>query len=314
MKTVKRGRSFYLRLSVLIVALGAPASMITKAILNQGFPDIPFMALRYGLVALVCVPAIWQARKAIRANWKLVVATGILVGIAVFCHTPSVRLSTASYNSTIHLLSPIIFIITSAVIYREKLVAEKMLAVTIAMAGAFIAVGLPALTGGDMQFYPEATVLIFINLLTFNIAVVYWRKLTEAGLSLAATIGATFFPGALMAMILTPFSLGSAPLPHLEMAEWAGVLMGTVYLGVMVTLVIHMLDVLVYKNVGPYIVSTLGYIQKLLAILLPIWILGEMISLHLMIGAFLIIASAVLVDIHKHRKPKRKPIETTDTE
>ena len=72
------------------------------------------------------------------------------------------------------------------------------------------------------------------------------------------------------------------------------------YSGVGVMLLIRWASTAAYSHIGGVMMGAFNYVEVFLAILLPVFILGEKLSLSMVIGGVLIVAGVYLLGNHKN--------------
>ncbi|MCL1877116.1 EamA family transporter [Candidatus Saccharibacteria bacterium] len=290
-------------ISVFSAVLTAPAYMLTKIVTNTQLDDMSFMAIRYGLIVVVCLPLVIKYFGKIAKNLRLVLACNVFLMIAGIVHTPAISSSTSSYVAIMHLFSPITFVLLSATLIREKLNTRKIIGITVAFIGAFVMFALPAITAdGTFQFYPEATILSFINGVCFGIVMIMWRKINLSGVPIWATMGSTFILLAVTTGVVSVISNGGVETPLSIVLANPAIPITIAFLSIVVSLISHIMNTEVYEKVGSTVVAATSYLGKILGIILPIVILRESLSVHLIGGAIITIIGIVIIDT----KPKRR--------
>lgn len=76
---------------------------------------------------------------------------------------------------------------------------------------------------------------------------------------------------------------------------------GTIYAGVIVALGARIISVVVYERIGSAVTSALAYHETLLAILIPVIVLHEQLSIEMIIGGILILFGVYVVEHHKSK-------------
>lgn len=227
---------------------------------------------------------------------------GISLTIAALCYTTNVQLSQASYASIVQLGIPIVFIIYSILMTKEKVKARSILGIAIAAIGAFLVVALPIImSGGDMaKINPFAMVVGVIDCLVYPLCVIFSRKANEAGLPVMVSFCMSAIIVAVVCTILAlVFSGPASYVPALS----PDVIVAVLYSGIVVALIVRMLNVLSYERIGSAALSGASYVESLLAILIPLIALGERLSIELVAGAILIVIGVYLVEtVHNTRQ------------
>lgn len=274
--------------------LSAPHGLVIKQTVGQ---VDPFMlnVLRFGLVALVCVPFVWRERQKLSTkSLRTIAFAGLYMSVAVSCFVEGVRLSQASYAAIVMLLSPILLLIYSVKLYGVRMSHRTIAGVTLAATGAMVLIVLPiALKGGGMAFYPVATVLLLLNCLSYPIALLQLKKANEMGISMPALIGISSVVVLGVSLVLLPITASNVSWPNGW--GWGGVL----YSGLAIALIGRMCKVWSYEHIGAAATSAMMYLETFLAVVLPVFLLHERIAVNTVLGGTLVLFGVYLVESHK---------------
>lgn len=286
---------------LLAITLGAPNATVIKYT-AEGMDMFVYNSLRFALPALICLPFIYKERKRINSkNLSYSVLVGLFLSAAVTTFVPALKMAPASYVSILTLITPIIFVIYSIKLTNDKINSRGVAGITLAALGAFLIVFLPVALaqGGQLEFYPGATVLMMINALTYPLAVIYSRKANEAGLSLVSIMGISaiviFFVSATVVIAQSSWQPQDVTTRNIA---------GILYSGIVVALIARMLSVASYERIGSAVVSALAYLEIMMAIGIPIVLLNEELSVGMVFGGALILLGIYLVEYHKSKHTK----------
>jgi drug/metabolite transporter (DMT)-like permease len=283
-------------LSLSGIFLAAPNATIIRLGLNHTtFPV--FNLLRFIVITLVTLPSFLRdIRKLTRKNASAALQGGIYMSIAVLSYTWAIAESQASYVAIITLLTPLVFIVYSARLTGEKISMRGVAGITLAAVGALVIVALPVALNqsGTFIFYPFATVLALVNCLAFPMAIIKFKQANEAGLPY----------GSLMMISSAVIVLFHAVVLALFYADASFTLDYTalftiLYSALAVSLLSRVISIVAYEKLGSVVSSALAYLETLLAILLPIFILGEKLSVEMVVGGILILLGLYVVEHHK---------------
>lgn len=287
--------------------LAAPNATVIKWVISDIDPFM-FNVIRGLAIALVTLPFIVVALPAFFRKHNLYNATmaSALMSVAILTNVWAISLSQASYVSIIGLVSPIFLIYFSAKMNNERISSRSLAGITLVALGAMAVVVLPVVMhqGGDFIFYPAATVLTLLNSVMFALGTIYYKRANEAGVSMFALIGYTswltvLFNGAALFYVQAEIPTASPKL-----------ITGVLFSGIGVALIARSLVVKSYEHVGSVVSAGLSYIQVFVAILLPVFILHEKLSVEMVFGGMLILAGVVVVEFrrtthHKHHHALR---------
>ena len=296
-KQKKRTGSFWFGVGLISALAIAPNATLLKVLLETLDP-ILLNALRSIILVLVALPfLLFYHRKYNRHNVRYALLAGVCMTIAVTSMLYALKASQASYVVVLGLLSPIFLIMVSRRVFGEKIKPRAAAGITLAFIGALIAVGLPLLLSGNSTtaFYPLATILMVVNCVAFTLGLVLTRKAHETGLPLTATSGITSAVIAAVAVSLALFThVDFSQVPELAVSQWAILL----YSAVIVVFVARMLSVAAYERIGSVPTGAFSYLSTVVALLIPIIVLGEQLPLTMVVGAMVILVGVYLTERH----------------
>ncbi|MCA9341445.1 EamA family transporter [Candidatus Saccharibacteria bacterium] len=296
----KNKKTFWIFLALLAALIAAPHATIIK--LNLANTDPMFYNIvRYSMVTLICgVLLLGKFKKLSSEGLRLAVISGIAFSLAVTFYVLAIEASQASYVATLALINPIVFIAVSSATLRERIKHKVVAGMTLAMIGALVIVAGPIIfsQGTSVGFYPEATFYMLIQSISFAVALVWMRRANEAKLPIIAVVGVQG-----IVVLVVSFGLFLA-FGDWDKAEFTPTLIGSAaYSAIGIALIVRSLNTLVYEKLGSAIVGSMTYLEVFLAILIPILILGEKLSLIMIFGGVLILSGIYIIEYRKsHRR------------
>lgn len=287
--------------ALVAVMLAAPNATIIRAAVLEA--DVFYFTLcRFLLIGLICLPFIFMSRRALfapKARRDVIIAS-VSLSIGLIAYALAILHSQASYVSIITLITPVIFIALSSKIFKETINRRVITGITIAMMGAMTLVVLPiAISQQGTAFYPLATALALINCFVYTIAIIFMRRANEHGVTMPSVIGVSAWFAALVCLVLFLLVGDKTAMPN-DTSYWLAV----GYSGIIVALVGRALNIWSYEHVGAATMSALGYFETLVAILIPVAVLGEKLSVEMVIGGIFILLGVYIVEHHKHPHAK----------
>ncbi len=292
-------RKKWLVIAIVWAIIGAPNMTIIKAAVGTVDPYM-WNIIRLTPVFLVTLPWIVKAWPMICKPrvFRYVMGTGVAMATAFTSLVLAIEASQASYVSIITLLIPIVIMVLSSFLLKERITRRAAAGVALAAFGGMTLVVLPlALAKGAISFYPLATLLGLVNCLSFGLAIVLIRRCSQiAHVPLAAHIGV----GALFTVIVSGvlfFLTGQADKPIVITGP---VLWGALYSGAWVALIGRMLNVEIYEKLGAATSGVITYFETLLAIIIPVFVLHEKLSITMVVGGIFILLGLYVVEHHKH--------------
>ncbi len=300
MKKNKKTRRFvWLYVGLLAALLAAPSATVIK-IASGAVDPLVFNSLRFSMVVVVTAPyMIYMGRRFTRKKLQQSLLMGICMTIATLSYVTAISLSQASYVSVVTLATPVIFIVFSIILTNDRLKKRAALGITLAAIGAFVVVALPfILARGEPTLYnPWATFLTIVNCLFFPLAIIFSRKANEQGLPIMASFG---FASVVVAAVSTFVAIIFVGVDGYAPAGSIGVIAPIAYSAIGVALIARSLNVVSYEHLGAVVSGALSYVEYLLAIILPILILGEHITFELIAGGLLIFAGVYVTETQHH--------------
>lgn len=301
-KTKKRSKhsvGFWFSIGLIAQLAIAPNATVIRVLIGDIDP-ILFNVIRTALIATVSLPFVIVAlRRFNRKNLFYVVIAGLLMAVNMISYVYALQYSQASYVGILSLASPIVLVILTHLFMKEKINFRAAAGVTVAAAGALMAVSLPLVMKSDapLQFYPLATILIAITCICFPLVIILYRKANEHGLSLTSSQGlssiVTFITITAVATVVhTPIDLST-----ITPGGWTGI----IYSAIGVIFVGNLLVIASYRRIGSGATAALTYLGSIVSITIPVVVLGEQLSAIVMLGGALILVGVYLTEHHRSR-------------
>ena len=210
------------------------------------------------------------------------------------------NLTTPLNASVIMTTNPILVLLASAVILKERITRLKIAGVSLGLTGALSLILLPVLLGyEDVEWRsgdPFGDGMILINAISYGIYLVSVKPLMAK--YEAMTVIKWVFTFGLV--IVFPFGYGQA----LEV-DWkempADILMGVLYVVVCVTFLVYFLNVYAMKSVSPSVVSVYIYLQPVFTGALSLSLGLEKLHWIKVMAAVLIFTGVYLVSVRKSK-------------
>ena len=276
--------------------ISAPSATITRSVIESVDPFF-YTLLRFLAIAIACVPFLYLARKKItRQTIPSLIQSGLYMSIAVNFFTLAILYSQASYVSLMTLVNPILLVLFSSFLLKEKITHRVSAGVTLAAIGVMVIVLLPIAIyqGQDFVFYPLATVLALINSIAFTLAIIKIRQANEAGISMMGILGFnSLVILAVSAVLLVVF--GDVQNTTVN----PNIIGAALYTGLIVATIGRGISVLVYEHVGSGLMAGLMYVEMFAALAIPIVLLGEKLSPEMIAGGTLVLVGIYVMEHHK---------------
>lgn len=300
--SAQRSYKKWVIIGLVSVIIGAPNSTIVKGLFGE-LNSTSLAFLKFAMMMVVFLPAviifIMKNKEIFKKNILNLALSAVGTASSVFVFYKAIELSTASYASIVSLLSPIILVLLSNKLIKEKVVPRAVAGVTLAAIGGLLIVALPAMLHGSAgsEFYPMATVLVLISCIGLPISVIYQRKSNEGGVPFSVYAGFTAVVVVFAVLIVSVFESGGVnhivtDIAGLSFWGWAAV----VYSAFVVSFMSRTLWIKSYEHMGSAVSSGLSYLETLMGIVLPMLIFNEKLSTELIIGALMVMIGVYLTE------------------
>lgn len=205
----------------------------------------------------------------------------------------------ASFQAVLSLLTPIVFVIISTMLTKDKVTRNKIVGFLFAVLGCTVMVAIPNLGNTSaMNFGSLPVALMFIQAICISFEIIIWRKENERGTPLVVILGVFCAAWSLIAGIIA-ISLGEVnQVQNLSITNFLIV----IYLGLIISILYNVVFTNFYRYFGTTSTATMKYFKKALAIIMPIIVLGEVMSWQTTLGTLLIVIGTIVV----HNKPKSR--------
>lgn len=284
-----------------IGSLNAPIIKHVTASLNP----IMFNTVRFGLAAAITLPFfLMHLHKLSKRNARYSILSGVCLFISALCFAVAIDLSTATYVALLTLLHPVMLVIFSIKMTNDKVDAKRMTGFSLAALGALLVIAAPLISAGnaDIRFYPLATMLVLVMIVTYPLAIIFTRKANESRVRLPIVSAIfiqtfTIFIFSLVAAIITN-NLESPT----AIASNKNTILAILYSGVLICIIDRVLNVKSYEHVGSAVNGGLAYMGIFISIIVAVVTLGETLSLTAVLGGIVILIGVIITD---HKLPRK---------
>lgn len=226
----------------------------------------------------------------IRANLKYLVFSGIMIGLNWIALFEAYRYTSVAVATLCYYMAPVIVILSSPLLLREKLTLPKFLCAAAAFAGMVFVSGILSQDppGADERI---GIVLGLVAACLYSGAILLNKKMGEVD-----AYDKTIVQLGTAALILLPYNLVSPDRGSLlSMNLTTGLLVLVV--GIVHTGIAYALYFSSIKGLKAQTVALYSYIDPIAAILLSVIIFRENMGLHGFIGAVLVLGSTLISDL-----------------
>lgn len=284
-----------------LVTLLAVVIFSANYVVGRGvYEDVPPVMLgfvRWGGAAVLLMPFVWQRVvkdwPLLRANWRVIVAAGILMPL--FGATAGyfgLTMTTATNGGILQVALPMLAALLAWIFIGETLAPRQLGGIAISVVGVLYLVsqGDPTRIAA-FSFNPGDLVLVFCNVALALYAVLV-RKLPRTIDPLALLFAICAVGG----LVHLPLLIGELALGHVvQFTERAAV--GLVFVALFPSIVAILCWNTGIKQLGPSVSSVYMYLVPVFTAALGALILGERIAHFHVIGAVLIIAGVTLTTL-----------------
>jgi len=282
---------FLVALAVTIVL--APNATVTRWLLGSWDPYF-LSFIRSLLAAVLCLPLVFKYRRNLRGRGLVYgVLASIMMAISVLCFIVSLNMQEASLVGLISLFTPIVLVYYSARVNHEKITTQAKLGVGVAVMGAFIMFTSNIGASGAIGFHLIPVLLGLVYCFTYPLATVYYKKANDQKVHLVALVSLGVALSAVINGVM--WLLNGAKTEH---SLTAPAVLGMLYIIVIVALYGKFLNIRSYEHVGSGVMGSLYYLQSVLAIVLPLFILHEEIRPFTLIGGAIILLGVWTTEYH----------------
>ena len=317
MSKIKKPISRWTIIGLVGALLAAPNPMIVRSVVSD-MPSLWWVFLRFVIITLILLlPMLVELYKkrrtsspqlhSAKAFRSLLIASSTLpLALVVFCE--AIAQSQASYVSIVTLVSPVVLVVLSQKLLGEKVSRRATTGLGVAFGGALLLVLAPLLIQhGSVDFYPVATIYALLNVVLFSVGMIYMRKANEAGYSMMTILGISSLSGAILTGAMISIS-GASIVTVLGLATQPAMILPLFYSGVVVSLLARALSVVSFEHIGAAMTAGIDYFGRFLAIILPVFVLNETLSIPMVLGGSLIVFGVLIVENtlprhhHKHHR------------
>lgn len=286
-------------LAILIAAiLGGGIPVFSKIALLE-IPPLSYTSLRFTLSLIFVLPLFLREKPTITKSSLKIVALSFLATLNVVFFAYGVRLTSAGAAQVLYTSAPIIAVVLSYLLLKERLGGRKVLGVLVGFIGTSLVIGLPALhTGSLFAGALMGNLIIFTAVISFTTYSVLSKKFQKKYTPIYLT---TFFilTAVFTSTILSAGELSSNP------GWWNNVgkqsLFSVAYVGILGTSVYYVLYQYAIKYGSPVIASTVLYLQPIATFFWAAILLGERLTTPFIFGAALALLGAWLTTRAKVR-------------
>ena len=201
------------------------------------------------------------------------------------------NLTTPINAAIIMTISPVLVIITSAIIIKEKITVRKIIGIILGLIGACILI----LNSGDISFENDfftGNILVLINATSYAIYLVLVKTLMKR----YNPITVMFYVFIFGLIFVLPFGIDE--IQKIDLTTFnEEIYLKIGFVVICTTFIAYMFNAFALKSLNPSVVSVYIYLQPLLASLIAIALNSDSLSLVKILSAIFIFSAVFLVSI-----------------
>ena len=278
-------------IKVIIIGILGGALPVFIKIGVSVMPPQTFIFLRYFLALLVLLP-IYFYKKEKLVNKKQFIIVAIFAYFNIFFAAIGIKLTSPIMSQMLYSCIPIITTILAYFILKNKITKKQIIGILIGFIGAFVIIILPAfnknaIPTGSLQ----GNLIVGLAVMSYATYTIISKKIQKNNSSLSVMTNIALFTFVLQ-LFIVPFEYSKINIAAIISPN---ILFAIFYTGVIGTAIYHFLYLNLIKTAGPIIASLVLYVQPIFTIIWAIVLLGESLSLFLVIGSIFVFIGAYLV-------------------
>lgn len=271
---------------------------VAKEVMPQYIGPFGFILLRVsGAALLFWLISLWGPKERIAtSDWpRLLGCTVLGMCINMLLFFNGLSLTSPINSSVITTITPVLVLILSAILIKERVTWKKTIGVTIGLAGALGLVFFSASHVTNAPNIPLGNLFVLINAVSFGLYLILVKPLT-----------AKYHPFTLMKWLFLMAVVINLPitLPQFMEVQWTSLpknaVLGMAFVVFCTTFLTYLLNIFALRELNPGTLSAFIYLQPMIAIAFAVSTGADSLNLLKVIAAILVFVGVYLVT----RKPK----------
>lgn len=264
--------------------LSGAMAAVTKIGLSQ-IPPFSFAFVRFLLASLIVTPFIWNKRKFLVQDFKTLGPFSIFATLNIIFFIVGINLTTANTSQILYAVIPIVVGLLTHFVLGEKLSQRKIMGIAVGFIGTFLVLFTPILErGGQFSGNLAGNILLVIAVICCSGYIMLSKKAQK-----------THSPFHIVSIFIILTTIALFPFFVFEFITkygwWNGISINSVfsisYVVLAGTIFTYLLNQYSIKNGGAVFASMAFYLSPLFGFLVAFILLGEQLTLGLIIGGFL---------------------------
>lgn len=276
-------------IALMIAGLLGGISPILIKIGVKEIPPLTLTAIRFFLATLIFLPFFlkFKTKNISKRDIKNISFISIFFALNVGIFSIAIQFTTAIVSQILYTLVPIIVVVLSYFVLKEKITKNKMIGLMLAFAGVAFLVQQSIAKEEVLTFgTPLGNFLSIAAVISWSLYMIYSKRLTNK-YSPATTTFFSFLVTTILLLLILPIELTIRPL-IISNVTFSGIssVLGLAFFS---SCLMFFLIQLVIKKTSPFAASLFQYLGPFSAAIFAIPILGEKPTFPLIFAGFLII-------------------------
>ena len=290
MNIQKNEKKSYLMLIAAMTVMGTVG--ILRRYIEISSALLVFFRGLIGALAILLFILLFKRKEIKRISLKsflMLLAGGVFLGVNWLLLFEAYNYTTIAKATLCYYLAPTVVLLLSPIIFKERLTPKKLIAAAVSILGMFFVSGMME-SGGKEPEDIKGILLGIAAAIFYALLVITNKKETEADAYTKCTI--ELFSSA---TVLLPYILITEDFGAIQCSPKTVILIlvaGIIYTGVAYVLYFGSM-----RGLRAQTISTLSYIDPVVALILPTVIFREQLSVWGIVGAVLILGSAILGEL-----------------
>ncbi len=280
-------------LGSLIVGAISPVTKI--AILK--IPPFSFTFIRFLLSSMCLLPLFLKSKPKIEKGLIVLILLSLLPSLNIALFVVGLKLTTASIAQFLYAGTPLLSGIFSYLLFKDKISFKKWFFITLGLVGVFMVIFLPLLEKSNFFVGNlKGNLLIIVGVTLWSLYFVYSKKLQKKYSPISIT-SVFIFVATILFFFLSIWEFRGSNMWLREIK--VPFVLAVVYVSLFGTVGNYLLNQYAIKFAGPLLASLAFYLSPIFAYFFSFLLLGEKLTIGLIIGTVLVFASVALTTYSK---------------
>ena len=287
--------------AILVIVVGSIIGGAVSSVTKIGLVKIPpfsFSFIRFFIASTLLLPFFLKAKVKFDKSFRSLILLSLLPTFNVALFVLGVKTTTASIGQMLYAGTPILAGIFGFLLFKNRLTLKKWLYILIGLLGVFLVIIFPLLQkntafAGDLK----GNILISIGVILWSLYFVYSKQFQKKYSPLIMT--SLFIFVATVVFFLLAFLEIQNNFGWWQSLKTSSII-ALLYVSIFGTVLNYLLNQYAIKFGGPILASLSFYLLPIFAYLSAFILLGERITIGLIIGTILVFISVALTTYAKY--------------